>query len=405
MRFGDVIAPVTVDEFVDRYLGEEMLLLAEARGRFTHLLPWEDLNAALNRIRVSGSRIRVHQDGKELDPDLYLAEPGHVYGSPIKGAEFERLLAGGATLILGRVDELFPPIRDLAEAFEEAFRLRTWVNLYAGWRAQKGLALHFDGHDTMILQVHGRKHWKVYRPTRPHPFKNDIVEAERPTNDPVWDGVLEDGGVLYMPRGWWHVACPLDEPSLHLTVGLAHPTGAQMLDWFGGQLKSVVEARMDVPHLKGAEEQHAWIGRMREEILSAWSDDVIERFLAHQDTLPVARPDVHLPGAAARHIVLKPETHLRLVTGRRLQFADAHDSSVSFLAQDQRWTCPANFVSALKRLNNLRGVSIAELCAAVPSAAEGELKVLLSALAMRGVISVEPLAVPPPIQAPTETPA
>jgi ribosomal protein L16 Arg81 hydroxylase len=390
MRLEDVIAPLAPKEFIDRYLSREMLVVAATRRRFAHLLSWEELNGALNRIRVSGRRMRLYQDGKRLDPDLFLEEPEHEYGSQIKGAEFERLLAAGATLVLDKVDDLFLPIRELTEAFEEVFHVHTWVNLYAGWRTQNGFDLHFDGHDTMILQVHGRKHWKVYRPTRLHPFKDDVEAVERPAGAPVWEGVLEDGGVLYMPRGWWHVACPLDEPSLHLTIGLAHPTGAQMLEWFVTQLKALGEARMDVPHLKSPAEQSAWIAAMRENIVKLWSDDVVDRFMVFQDTLAVARPDVRLPINAARHIVLTPETRLRLASGRRLYFADAPGSEVSFIVQDKLWTCAAHLVPALARLSHLHGESIAELCAAVPSSAAHELKLLLSALAMRGVVSVEP---------------
>jgi ribosomal protein L16 Arg81 hydroxylase len=375
MRFQDVIAPITPDKFIHRYLGEEMLLVCGSKGRFTHLLSWDDLNGALNRIRVSDRRIRLHQDGKELDPDRYLAELDHPYGSPIKGAELERLLAAGATLLFGRVDELFPPIRELCVAFEETFRVPTWVNLYAGWRRDNGFSLHFDGHDTMILQVHGRKHWKVYGPTRVHPFKNDIHSVETPKEPPVWEGVLEEGGVLYMPRGWWHVACPLDEPSLHLTVGLAHPTGVEMLEWLRTELEAEVGVRMDVPHLKTAEEQSAWLRSMRERIMNIWTDDAIGRFMAVHDASAVARPDVHLPESAARHLALTPESRLRLASGRRLSLAGDSDHDL---------------VPALSRLNHLRSESIADLSAAVPPAAVPRLRLFLEALAMSGVVSVEP---------------
>ena len=93
------------------------------------------------------------------------------------------------------------------------------VNLYAGWRTQKGFNLHFDGHDTMILQVHGRKYWKVYRPTRLHPFADDIKMAYVLRTLRV-EGVLENGGMLYLPRGWC-VRPAADEPSLHLTQARA----------------------------------------------------------------------------------------------------------------------------------------------------------------------------------------
>ena len=43
---------------------------------------------------------------------------------------------------------------------------------------------------------------------------------------PLWEGMLEDGDLLYIPRGWWHVATPLDEPTLHLTVGVNNLTKA-----------------------------------------------------------------------------------------------------------------------------------------------------------------------------------
>jgi ribosomal protein L16 Arg81 hydroxylase len=392
----DVIAPLSVNEFVNRHLGQEMLLRAEGPGRFAGLLSWNDLNSALNRIRASGSRLRLMQDGKAVPRDAYLASPQSESGSPIKAAEFERLLANGATLVLDAVDELFPPIRELADTFEDLFHVRVQANLYAGWRTQHGFDLHFDDHDTMILQVHGRKHWKVYSPTRLHPLKKgkDVELAPTPARHPVWDGILENGGLLYMPRGWWHVACPLDEPSLHLTFGLAHPTGAQMLAWFVNGLKAQIETRMDVPHLKGPAERRAWLAAMRDRIIADWNDDVLDRFMSTWDSKAIARSDVHLPDTAARDIQLGPDTRLRLASGRRLTFTSArrHDVNVSFLVNDKPWTCPVGFVPALGRLNHLFGESVRDLSAAVQASMVPALKLFLTALAMGGAISVEPAA-------------
>jgi ribosomal protein L16 Arg81 hydroxylase len=407
MKLPDVIAPLSVNEFVNRYLGQEMLLCAEGAGRFAGLLSWNDLNSALNRIRASGSRLRLMQDGKGVPREAYLASPQSESGSPIKAAEFERLLSNGATLVLDAVDELFPPIRALADTFEDAFHVRVQANLYAGWRTQHGFDLHFDDHDTMILQVHGRKHWKVYRPTRLHPLKKgkDLEPAPTPTRNPVWDGILENGGLLYMPRGWWHVACPLDEPSLHLTFGLAHPTGAQMLAWFINGLKGHVDTRMDVPHLKGPAEQRAWLAAMRDRIVSGWSDDVLDRFMSVWDAKAIARPDVHLPDTAARDLHLGPDTRLRLASGRRLSFSSAqrHDVNVSFLVNDKPWTCPVGFVPALSRLNHLYGESVGDLSAAVQAPIVPALTLFLTALAMGGALCVEPAASRASTRAPDET--
>jgi hypothetical protein len=39
---------------------------------------------------------------------------------------------------------------------------------------------------------------------RQHPLKKekDVEPAPTPAPNPVWDGILENGGLLYMPRGW-----------------------------------------------------------------------------------------------------------------------------------------------------------------------------------------------------------
>ena len=174
------------------------------------------------------------------------------------------------------------------------------VNLYAGWRTQKGFDLHWDSQDTIILQLDGRKHWKVYRPTRLHPLKQDVEKPSEPKEDPVWDGILENGEMIYMPRGWWHVAYPLDEPSLHLTVTIVPAHGSQLLKWFVEQLKKHPEVRMDVPHLADAEEQQRYLGRLRSLLIESWSDDLLDQFLADLDAKASARPHIRLPEGAIR---------------------------------------------------------------------------------------------------------
>ena len=121
------------------------------------------------------------------------------------------------------------PITHLAESLERVFRVRIQVNAYAGWRTSHGFDLHWDDHDVFILQIAGRKKWKVYGMTRKYPLARDVEPATDKPDTPLWEGMLEDGDLLYIPRGWWHVATPLDEPTLHLTVGVNNPNGADLL--------------------------------------------------------------------------------------------------------------------------------------------------------------------------------
>ena len=126
-------------------------------------------------------------------------------------------------------------------------RPRSLVNLYAGWGTQKAFNLHWDPQEVFILQLSGRKHWKIYAPTRPYPLKDDVEKAPEPTGQPVWEGIVEDGDMLYMPRGWWHMVHPLNEPSLHLNLGLETPNGADFLGWWLPRLLRHPELRQDLP--------------------------------------------------------------------------------------------------------------------------------------------------------------
>ena len=127
----------------------------------------------------------------------------------------------------------------------------TFTNLYAGWHSQKAFDMHWDPQEAIVLQLSGKKRWKVYRPTRLHPLKNDVELPHQPAGEPVWEGLMADGDLLYIPRGWWHVAFPLNEPSLHLTVSLTPPTGMDYLGWAVSKLRRHAQARASLPPAAG----------------------------------------------------------------------------------------------------------------------------------------------------------
>jgi ribosomal protein L16 Arg81 hydroxylase len=244
----------------------------------------------------------------------------------------------------------------------------------------------------MILQLAGRKHWKVYRPTRLHPLKEDIEKAPTPTADPVWDGILENGDVLYMPRGWWHVAFPLNEPSLHLTLTVVPANGAQLLKWFVNQLKKHPEVRKNLPHLANRDDQTQYLSRLYSLLLDGWNGDLLDRFLADLDSRATVRPHVRLPEAAmCGEAKIEPDSQIRLAAGRRLSFGSVNaQGTVSFQANNTRWDCSSSIVPALETLSDNTPRSLRELAALLPDQKTAPtLRMFLAALAMGGVIRVE----------------
>jgi ribosomal protein L16 Arg81 hydroxylase len=208
----------------------------------------------------------------------------------------------------------------------------------------------------------------------------------------VWDGILENGEMIYMPRGWWHVAYPLDEPSLHLTVTIVPAHGSQLLKWFVEQLKKHPEVRMDVPHLADAEDRQRYLGRLRSLLIESWSDDLLDQFLADLDAKASARPHVRLPEGAIRgNATIGPDSQIRLAVGRGLWFGTLNgQQTVSFRANDTQWQCSTEIVPALSALSHNKARSVRDLCSLLPtSQGVPKLKIFLTALAMGGVVWVE----------------
>jgi ribosomal protein L16 Arg81 hydroxylase len=61
-----------------------------------------------------------------------------------------------------------------------------------------------------------------------------------------------------MPRGWWHVAYPMDEPCLHLAVTIKNLHGISFLHWLANEMKSSVTARSEFPMIATSEERQTW---------------------------------------------------------------------------------------------------------------------------------------------------
>jgi hypothetical protein len=212
-----------------------------------------------------------------------------------------------------------------------------------------------------ILQVAGRKRWSVYGMTRPHPLTGDGELCERPAHAPLWEETLEDGDLLYIPRGCWHVAAPLAEPTLHLTVGVHNRTGIDLLKWVAEKMRAREVFRKDLARFASREELGAHVSRLREELLSGWDAGLLERFFDDFDASADPRAHAGLPWSATSD-VLPPTRHalVRLIAPRPLRLK-IEDGVVVFSALRKRWRLAEESLVVLRPLEERRTCSVAEL--------------------------------------------
>jgi len=388
----DLLAPIAAEGFLRRDYGKRFVHVPGRPGKFSALLPWPVLNQVLEEHRLEPPRLRLTREGKPVPADQWLSmQPNRrKTGSHIprlNSTALHRALREGATLVLDNVDELHRPVRLMAEALERIFRVRVQVNSYCGFRTSHGFDLHWDDHDVFILQVAGRKQWQVYGMTRRFPLASDVGATDELPAEALWEGLLEDGDLLYIPRGWWHVAKPLDEPTLHLTVGINNLTGADLLSWFLNRLKTAEVTREDLPHLGGAAALADYGERLKAAVLDAWRPEFIEEYLSHMDTTARARPGVGLPYAATPAIVPDGDFRVRWSGARSVSVRTEREGAVSIDALGRRWRFSASARPLLEALVRGEELGTRQLAGAAGLEAE-TVRALLRELATEGLVVV-----------------
>ncbi|HEU4425205.1 MAG TPA: cupin domain-containing protein [Pilimelia sp.] len=219
--------------FAGSYWGKAPLLTraADSEGRgagFTDLLGLDDVDELLSRRGLRTPFLRVAKDGQVVPAARFTGGGGA--GAEVSDQVLDErvlaLYAGGATLVLQGLHRLWPPLVDFATELAGQVGQPAQVNAYLTPAGGRGFATHYDTHDVFVLQVDGRKRWRVHEPVLPDPLERQAwggraaEVAATAVGDPALDVVLGPGDALYLPRGWLHAADALAEPSLHLTVGI-----------------------------------------------------------------------------------------------------------------------------------------------------------------------------------------
>lgn len=222
------LAPVEASEFLaDHWERQPLVVARDDPQRFRHILAPEDVEKLVceTRIRVPG--FRLVKEGAQLPLAGYTEDiawrPGSFSGTPVVERVAEEL-ARGATLVLQALHLHWPAAALYCRGLEAALGCPVQANAYLTPATSRGFAVHHDTHDVFVLQVSGRKSWRVYEPVLELPLKQQRWSPRLGDPGPPTEAfTLEAGQTLYLPRGWPHEATTSEDESLHLTIGL-HPT-------------------------------------------------------------------------------------------------------------------------------------------------------------------------------------
>ena len=368
---------VEPDEFAEKYWSRRFLLSTAAdltgAGRppgYLDLLSPNDVDELLSRRGLRTPFLRVAQDGTVLAAREFTGSGGAGAEIPDQVLD-EKVLsryAEGATVVLQGLHRLWPPLIDFAGALSTELAAPVGVNAYATPAGNRGFATHYDTHDVFVLQVAGRKQWRIYEPILPDPLERHAageraVEVAATTDSPaVLDVVLAAGDALYLPRGWLHSAVALGEPSLHLTLGVRAMNRYSLVEALLDQaaeeaaLRSGLPLGLDVtdpdqlaPHLTATVQAlRSWLPRVNADRLAERLRSRVWKATRPAPIRPLAQTEA-LAGLDAE-MVLAPRR------GLRWRITAAGDDTVALHLVDRTITVPAYCEPALRAL--LAGPSI-----------------------------------------------
>lgn len=243
--------------FADEHWGRRPLLTRhhELAQGFDDLLDAAAVDELISRRGLRTPFLRMAKDGKLINAQRFTRGGGAGASAPDQAADDRVLaqLADGATLVLQGLHRTWPPLVDLAGGLASQLGHPVQVNAYVTPSQNQGFAAHYDVHDVFVLQVAGRKRWRIHGPVLTDPLGDQPWEqrraavAARAGEPPLLDEVLEPGDSLYLPRGYLHSAVAQGELSIHLTVGIHALTRYQLVRHLLTLARDDVQLRSSLP--------------------------------------------------------------------------------------------------------------------------------------------------------------
>uniref|UniRef100_A0A3P8ZQZ4 Bifunctional lysine-specific demethylase and histidyl-hydroxylase n=1 Tax=Esox lucius TaxID=8010 RepID=A0A3P8ZQZ4_ESOLU len=178
------------------------------------------------------------QYGVNLDVTSYTNGKRETHNPPGRALPFTvwDFYERGCSLRMLNPQAFSSTVWNVLSILQEQFGSMAGANVYLTPPGTQGFAPHYDDIEAFVIQLEGKKHWRVYDPRCP---SSNFSQSE--IGKPILEVVLEAGDLLYFPRGFIHQGdCLPDVHSLHLTV-----SSYQRNSW-GDLLAKVVPAALEM---------------------------------------------------------------------------------------------------------------------------------------------------------------
>lgn len=225
---------ISSEDFIENFQGKKPLIFKKAFEN-TSSFNWSYINSIFDKSNHLSPDFKLLYDGvrrKDEYVESYY-DVGELRHRLIKPALYD-FLRKGATLIANKItkDDLVGLVASEISRFTQR---QVVSSAYLSFGEKDSFRSHWDTRDIFAIQIVGRKRWIIYEPTFDEPLftqqSKDLEEKYPHSQEPFMDFVLEEGDILYLPKGWWHNPLPLGEPTFHLSIGTFPPLSIDFIQW------------------------------------------------------------------------------------------------------------------------------------------------------------------------------
>jgi len=144
----------------DYWESKPLVSCANDGARFEGLLSLAAVDGILYHSSLRSDDVRIARNGESIPfRDLSRSAANDSEG----GLEaLYQEYRSESSIVLLFLHERWPPLKMLCQSLAREFSSRIQANMYLSPPQSQALKTHYDTHDVLVLQIHGKKRWRLF---------------------------------------------------------------------------------------------------------------------------------------------------------------------------------------------------------------------------------------------------
>ena len=243
-----LLGPTSVETFVNDYWDKYPLVVQRnSNDYYKDILTIEQVNEYLSKNDIRFPSINIAKEGSIVPLSEYseIISIGKYASEGLIDTDklFDKF-NNGTSIFLQKMRSSIDTLASFVAQLERELKFRIETHIFLTPDNSQALSEHYDTTSSFIMQVYGSKTWIVSKPILELPtieqlFNNNTYRG----SEKLFEVTLQQGDLLFLPRGVIHQAKTSSEMSMHITSVLYPITWLDIFTTMVDELKNNREFR------------------------------------------------------------------------------------------------------------------------------------------------------------------